>query len=133
MAQHTAAVATDAGTANWTRWNKVEEGAKRADAREEAIAAQESNAPQTTTDPQTTITAFEQSERDSRRAEWEAFKFIPVTEGWVNVANTSHDEPKQHVYSVKVEDDEATQCSCPHDKYREGKCKHRRAVENGHL
>lgn len=62
----------------------------------------------------------------------ENFEFASMpTAGKVNVANHSHDDgSKNHTYTVTVEDDgRTTHCTCPSDKYHEGACKHRVAVE----
>jgi hypothetical protein len=128
---------TGAGV-DWNRAHKGEQAAARAAAREDerATAATAGTAsPATPTgagegeSEPVTVENTEQATLDAARAEFEAFEFIPVKEGWVNVANTSYAEPRKHVYSVRVSGETAAGCSCPHDTYREGKCKHRRAVE----
>jgi len=49
--------------------------------------------------------------------------------GYVNVRNDSYSEG-DHIYSVEVDDGEATGCSCPHAIHRGAHCKHQVAVEN---
>jgi len=50
--------------------------------------------------------------------------------GYVNVRNDSHgDDSGAHIYSVRVENGEATGCSCPHAVHRGAHCKHQVAVE----
>lgn len=64
------------------------------------------------------------------RAQWEAFEFRVPVPGRVRVENTSYgEESGEHVYVVSVENNHATACTCPADKYRSGLCKHRHAVE----
>lgn len=125
MAQQT--TASSDVTWTWTRANKAEKAIKRAKARQDRLAAE------TTASPETTISAFEQNRRDAARAEYESFEFVTVNEEWVNVVNTSYDDERGHIYSVQVSEGEAVGCSCPHDTYREGKCKHRRAVESEYV
>ena len=67
---------------------------------------------------------------DERRAEWEEFQFTVCETGHVNVCNRSHNDDKNHTYSVEVTDGEATGCSCPHAVHRGAHCKHQVAVEN---
>jgi hypothetical protein len=69
---------------------------------------------------------------DERRAEWEQFTMVVVGGnggGYVNVRNDSHDNPNEHIHTVKVEDGQAVDCRCAHAKYRDAHCKHQRAVE----
>ena len=66
-----------------------------------------------------------------KRAKYEAFEYRVPTEGAVRVENKSYgDESGEHVYVVSVEDRVTTECTCPADEHRPGKCKHRVAVEN---
>ena len=71
---------------------------------------------------------------DERRAEWERFSMTVLNgegSGYVNVRNDSHgDDAGAHIYSVEVNDGEATGCSCPHHVHRDAHCKHQVAVEN---
>ena len=50
--------------------------------------------------------------------------------GHVNVCNRSHNDDKNHTYSVEVADGEAVGCSCPHAVHRGATCKHMIAVQN---
>jgi hypothetical protein len=71
---------------------------------------------------------------DEQRARWERFTMIVLDGdggGYVNVRNDSHgDDAGAHIYSVAVENGEATGCSCPHAVHRGAHCKHQVAVEN---
>ena len=71
-------------------------------------------------------------DNDERRAEWERFSMTVVGGdggGYVNVRNDSHENPGEHIHSVRIADGEADGCSCPHATYRGAHCKHQRAVE----
>jgi len=71
---------------------------------------------------------------DEQRAQWERFSMTVLDGeggGYVNVRNDSHgDDAGAHIYSVAVENGEATDCSCPHAVHRGAHCKHQVAVEN---
>jgi len=71
---------------------------------------------------------------DEQRARWERFSMTVLDGdggGYVNVRNDSHgDDAGAHIYSVAVENGEATGCSCPHAVHRGAHCKHQVAVEN---
>jgi hypothetical protein len=70
---------------------------------------------------------------DEQRARWERVTMIVLDGGggFVNVRNDSHgDDAGAHIYSVAVENGEATGCSCPHAVHRGAHCKHQVAVEN---
>ena len=71
---------------------------------------------------------------DEQRAQWERFSMTVLGGeggGYVNVRNDSHgDDAGAHIYSVAVENGEATDCSCPHAVHRGAHCKHQVAVEN---
>ena len=66
---------------------------------------------------------------DERRAEWERFSMTVCENGYVNVCNRSHNDDKNHTYSVEVNDGESVDCSCPHHVHRGATCKHMIAVE----
>ena len=69
---------------------------------------------------------------DEQRAEWERFTMVVVGGnggGYVNVRNDSHENPGEHIHTVKVEDGHAVDCRCAHAKYRDAHCKHQHAVE----
>ena len=68
---------------------------------------------------------------DEQRARWEGENYgMPIcANGYGNVENKNYNEPG-HVYSVRVENSEATGCSCPHATRRGAHCKHQVAVEN---
>jgi DNA-directed RNA polymerase subunit M/transcription elongation factor TFIIS len=69
---------------------------------------------------------------DERRAEWEQFTMTVCGGdggGYVNVRNDSHDNPNEHIYTVRIEDGQAVDCRCAHATYRDAHCKHQRAVE----
>ena len=63
-----------------------------------------------------------------KRAQWEGFEFTLLGDGDVEVVNTSHDEPKEHTYTVHVEGGIPSDCTCPAFEYQEGACKHMVAV-----
>jgi len=71
---------------------------------------------------------------DEQRARWERFSMTVLDGeggGYVNVRNDSHgDDAGAHIYSVAVENGEATGCSCPHAVHRGAHCKHQVAVED---
>ena len=67
---------------------------------------------------------------DEKRAQYERMQFTVCENGYVNVCNQSHNDDKNHTYSVEVTDGEATGCSCPHAVHRGAHCKHQIAVEN---
>lgn len=70
---------------------------------------------------------MELTQRTRKRAEYEAFTFIPTATG-VRVRNESHAEPTAHEYRVTVRDGVPTACTCPADEHGQGACKHRIAV-----
>jgi hypothetical protein len=60
----------------------------------------------------------------------EDFEFAPIeNSGKVNIANHSHEDVREHIYTVTVENGRAVSCTCPAHKYNAGS-KHREAVEN---
>jgi hypothetical protein len=65
-----------------------------------------------------------------QRAQWEAFEFSVPEPGIVRAENHSHEDPEEHTYDVKVRHGSAVSCECPGDKYHDGPCKHRVAVED---
>lgn len=65
--------------------------------------------------------------RTRKRAEYEAFTFVPTATG-VRVRNESHADPDAHEYAVTVTDGVPTACTCPADAHGETACKHRVAV-----
>ena len=71
---------------------------------------------------------------DEQRARRERFSMTVLDGdggGYVNVRNDSHgDDAGAHIYSVAVENGEATGCSCPHAVHRGAHCKHQVAVED---
>jgi hypothetical protein len=52
--------------------------------------------------------------------------------GKINVANLAHgrENVTEHTYTVSMDDGRAVSCTCPSDKYHDGACKHREAVES---
>jgi hypothetical protein len=59
----------------------------------------------------------------------EDYEFAPIENtGKVNVANHTHDDEREHTYTVTVENGQATHCSCPGHGYG-ATTKHRDAVE----
>ena len=59
-----------------------------------------------------------------KRASWEAFEFTILEGGDVEVVNGSHDEPDEHTYTVHVEGDIPSDCTCPAWEFQRGACKH---------
>lgn len=70
---------------------------------------------------------LELTHRTRKRAEYEAFTFVPTATG-VRVRNESHAEPAAHEYHVTVADGVPTACTCPADAHGDAACKHRVAV-----
>jgi len=70
------------------------------------------------------LDVLEYSDRVAKRAQWEAFEFSLLGDGDVEVVNTSHEEPKEHTYTVHVEGNIPSHCTCPAWEYQEGACKH---------
>jgi len=70
------------------------------------------------------LDVLEYSDRVAKRAQWEAFEFSLLGGGDVEVVNTSHEEPKEHTYTVHVEGNIPSHCTCPAWEYQEGACKH---------
>ena len=66
--------------------------------------------------------------KTAKRASWEAFEFTVLGSGDVEVRNGSHERPEEHTYTVHVEGDIPSDCSCPAWEYQEGACKHMVAV-----
>ena len=71
---------------------------------------------------------LEYDEQIAKRASWEAFEFTILGEGDVEVVNGSYDDPAEHTYTVHVEGDVPSDCTCPAWEYQEGACKHMVAV-----
>ena len=67
---------------------------------------------------------------DAKRANYERFAMTVCENGYVNVCNKSHNDDKNHTYSVAVSDGEVVGCSCPHHVHRGAHCKHMRSVIN---
>jgi hypothetical protein len=63
-----------------------------------------------------------------KRASWEAFEFTLLEDNKVEVVNDSHDEPKEHTYTVHVESGILSDCTCPAFEYQDGACKHMMAI-----
>jgi hypothetical protein len=60
----------------------------------------------------------------------EDFEFAPIENtGKINVANHTHDDEREHTYTVTVENGQATHCSCPGHEYG-ATTKHQEAVED---
>lgn len=62
----------------------------------------------------------------------EGYEFTALpSAGKINVANLAHDSEnaKEHTYTVSMAAGDSVSCTCPSDKYHEGACKHRKAVE----
>ena len=75
-----------------------------------------------------TLEVLEFGEQIAKRASWEAFEFTLLGDGDVEVVNGSHDEPSEHTYTVHVEGDIPSDCTCPAWEYQDGACKHMIAV-----
>ncbi|MBX0298306.1 SWIM zinc finger family protein [Haloarcula nitratireducens] len=67
------------------------------------------------------------SKRVAKRAQYEALD-ISLCSDEVLVRNESHANPKDHEYTVTVEDGVPVACTCPADARFDGACKHRVAV-----
>lgn len=63
-----------------------------------------------------------------KRASWEGFEFTLLGEDDVEVVNCSHDKPEEHTYTVHVEGEIPSDCTCPAFEYQDGACKHMVAV-----
>ena len=66
---------------------------------------------------------------DEKRAQFERMRHVVCSNGYVNVANLSHNDDSSHTYSVKVENSVAESCSCPHHQHRSARCKHMISVD----
>ena len=66
--------------------------------------------------------------RTAKRATWEAFEFTIRGKGDIEVVNGSYENPEEHTYTVHVEGDIPSDCTCPAWDYGEGACKHIVAV-----
>jgi len=71
-----------------------------------------------------TLEVLEYGEQIAKRAQWEAFEFTVLGDGDVEVVNGSHDESEEHTYTVHVEGEIPSDCTCPAWEYQEGACKH---------
>jgi hypothetical protein len=56
--------------------------------------------------------------------EWEGFEFTLLGEGDIEVVNCSHENPKEHIYTIHVEAGITSNCTCPAFDYQDGACKH---------
>lgn len=75
-----------------------------------------------------TLELLEYDEQIAKRAQWEAFEFTVLGEDDVEVVNGSHDEPEEHTYTVHVEGEIPSDCTCPAWEFQDGACKHMVAV-----
>src|SRR6056297_4311362 len=75
----------------------------------------------------TPLANLETTNRVRKRAQYEAFEF-ELRDGDICVRNGSYADPENHEYTVRVEDDLPTACTCPADATYSGACKHRVAV-----
>lgn len=75
----------------------------------------------------TPLSQLQVTTRTIKRAQYEAFEFSLVPNG-VCVRNTSHANPENHEYTVRVHDGLPTACTCPADTNYPSACKHRIAV-----
>jgi len=75
----------------------------------------------------TPLARLETTSRVRKRAQYEALEF-ELRDGDVRVRNGSYADPENHEYTVRVEDDLPTACTCPADAKYSGACKHRVAV-----
>ncbi len=75
----------------------------------------------------TPLANLETTSRVRKRAQYEAFEF-ELRNGDVRVRNGSYADPENHEYTVRIEDDLPTACTCPADAKYSGTCKHRVAV-----
>jgi hypothetical protein len=66
---------------------------------------------------------------DEKRAQFERMEHTVCPNGYVNVANLSHNDDSNHTYSVEVRNGEAVSCSCGHAVHRGAHCKHQISVE----
>ena len=85
---------------------------------------------QATTEADEKVSNDEYGDRVAKRAQWESFEFSLGGPGHIKLRNCSHADPSDHTYIVHVEAGETTECTCPADEYRSGRCKHRAAVES---
>lgn len=70
------------------------------------------------------LASLEDTSRDTKRAQYEAFEFTLVPDG-IRVRSGSYADPENHEYLVTVTDCVPTDCTCPADAHCEGACKHR--------
>ncbi|WP_158059541.1 SWIM zinc finger family protein [Halorussus halophilus] len=75
----------------------------------------------------TPLDRLQTTNRVRKRAQYEAFEF-ELRNGSVRVRNGSHADPENHEYTIRIEDDLPTACTCPADMKYSGACKHRVAV-----
>jgi len=75
----------------------------------------------------TPLARLKTTSRVRKRAQYEALEF-ELQNGDVRVRNGSYADPENHEYTVRVEDDLPTACTCPADAKYTGACKHRVAV-----
>ena len=84
------------------------------------------------TDESTTTTADEKVSVVEKRARFERFSMTVLEgsgSGRINIRNDSYgSEAGEHIYTVRVEGNEAVECNCPADEWQSGPCKHRVAV-----
>lgn len=77
---------------------------------------------------QSTLELLEYDEQIAKRASWEAFEFTLLGEGDIEVVNGSHKDPRKHTYTVHVEGEIPSDCTCPAWEHQKGSCKHMVAV-----
>ena len=75
----------------------------------------------------TPLARLKTTSRVRKRAQYEALEF-ELWNGDVRVRNESYADPENHEYTVRIEDDLPTACTCPADGKYSGACKHRVAV-----
>ena len=78
--------------------------------------------------PSDVVEVLSPDEKTVKRAQWEGFDFTLLGDGDIEVVNTSHEKPEEHTYTVHVEGDIPSDCTCPAWEYHEGACKHMLAV-----
>jgi uncharacterized protein (DUF736 family) len=74
------------------------------------------------------IETLDADEQVQKRAQWEAFEFTVLADVDVEVVNHSHKDADYHTYTVHVEGEIASDCTCAAWEYQSGACKHMIAV-----
>ncbi|MFC7079534.1 SWIM zinc finger family protein [Halorussus caseinilyticus] len=75
----------------------------------------------------TPLARLKTTNRVRKRFQYEAFEF-ELRDDDICVRNGSYADPENHEYTVRIEDDLPTACTCPADAKYSGACKHRVAV-----